>query len=177
MGCDMAGITSLKIGVKTASDRHNAAVRLRPGQSAEQLLAEKNAKAQATEERAQAPKLTHPDIKPSESEKFGPAYSKNRCHKTVTIGKLRRQVQRLQETKNALAQRHKELVAKETSQRQEIASLKREASFLRTVVIQTQRALESAKMNEEQSRIVTAVAKLLHRQTSDVKRQIEGCEV
>lgn len=66
----MGILTSRTPTVKTASDRHNASVRLRPGQSAVALgVNSKMAKAQASKAKAKRPKAEaptdHPDIKRS----------------------------------------------------------------------------------------------------------------
>lgn len=69
MGCIVAGLTSRNLAAKTASDRINAATRLRPGQSAVAAGEEKakatTSRAEAKPARAEAPSTDHPDIKPS----------------------------------------------------------------------------------------------------------------
>jgi hypothetical protein len=148
----MAGITSLKIGVKTADERQNAAVRLRPGQSAED--APRRAAPPAAEAPAPATRK-HPDIIENEPEHIG---KPNRVDKFKddSIAYLRRQTSylrtradKLQGQLNAATQKLHALEAKRDSQKKERGEMYRTsikvAAGLRREIATEQRLRKKAE--------------------------------
>ena len=161
----MAGLTSRGLAAKTPSDRLNAAVRLRPGQSA---VKAGEAKAKATAEkaeakpaRAEAPAQDHPDIKPSESRKVGVKTPLEMAMDQNSY--LRKRVEHFQKLWNA-AKQSREAAQKDKRQgfkdactvaaglRREVQTLQRDKKELELKVSRLTRDLNAARDRETEMR-------------------------
>lgn len=179
----MAGLTSRNLAAKTASERLNAATRLRPGQSA---VKAGEAKAKATTERAEAkparaeaPAQDHPDIKPSQSRKVGMKTPLELAMDQNSY--LRKRVEHFQKLWNA-AKQSKEAAQKDKRQgfkdactvaaglRREVQQLQRDKKELELKLSRLTRDLNAARDRETELRAALDKAHALLRNSVNESR-------
>lgn len=180
MGCNMAGVTSRNLAAKTAEERQNAAVRLRPGQSAEDAPRRAAPPAPA----APAPAtIKHPDIIESEPEQVGKPKRVDKF-KDDSIAYLRKQnsylrtrAERLQKEVEAMKAKLHALEAKKQIQKKERGEVYRQslkvAAELRRQIATEQRARKKA---EAEVTKLTRIINASRDENSELRKIIEKLE-